>query len=262
MVSELNQGYYLLASNLLDRRKELGVSLTVCPIDTSGESALGLMVNVDPSRSSLQREMTDGAIDASRIADIALAASLLAFVAPLWLMVALAIKVQDGGPIIFAHRRIGHGGATFDCLKFRSMVVDSEARLAELLKRDPRARAEWEADHKLRRDPRVTPLGDLLRRSSIDELPQLLNVLKGEMSLVGPRPIVGSEVARYGRWFNAYCAVKPGLSGLWQVSGRNDVSYRRRVALDRLYARRRSFGLYVYILLKTIPAVLLREGSY
>ncbi|MGR4865406.1 sugar transferase [Caulobacter sp. LARHSG274] len=235
---------------------------TVCPIDTSGESTLSLMVGADDAPATQPRDKTDAAIDASRVADIALASALLVFVMPLLLIVALMIKLQDGGPIIFAHRRVGRGGVAFDCLKFRSMVVDSEARLSELLQRDPRARAEWETDHKLRKDPRVTPLGDLLRRSSIDELPQLLNVLKGEMSLVGPRPIVGAEAVRYGRWFNAYCAVRPGLSGLWQVSGRNDVAYRRRIALDRLYARRRSFGLYIYILLKTVPAVLLREGSY
>ena len=234
----------------------------MCPIDTPSESGLALTINVDLSSPSKRRVQMNDRLDASRVADIVLASAMLAFILPLWLAVALLIKLQDGGPVIFAHRRLGRGGRTFYCLKFRSMVVDSDVRLAQLLQRDPLARAEWEADHKLRRDPRVTPLGNFLRRSSIDELPQLLNVLTGDMSLVGPRPIVGAEVARYGRWFGAYCAVRPGLSGLWQVSGRNDVSYRRRVALDRLYASRRSFGLYLYILAKTVPAVLMREGSY
>jgi exopolysaccharide production protein ExoY len=234
----------------------------MCPIDTPSESGLALTINVDLRTTPKRRVEMDGGLDASRVADIVLASALLAFIFPLWLAVALLIKLQDDGPVIFAHRRLGRGGRTFDCLKFRSMVVDADVRLAQLLQRDPQARAEWEADHKLRKDPRVTPLGDFLRRSSIDELPQLLNVLRGEMSLVGPRPIVGAEVTRYGRWFNAYCAVRPGLSGLWQVSGRNDVSYRRRVALDRLYASRRSFRLYLYILLKTVPAVLTRDGSY
>ena len=234
----------------------------MCPIDTPSESGLALTINVDLSSPSKRRVQMNGRLDASRLADIVLASVLLAFILPLWLAVALLIKLQDGGPVIFAHRRLGRGGRTFDCLKFRSMVVNSDVRLAQLLQRDPLARAEWEADHKLRKDPRVTPLGNFLRRSSIDELPQLLNVLTGDMSLVGPRPIVAAEVARYGRWFGAYCAVRPGLSGLWQVSGRNDVSYRRRVALDRLYTSRRSLGLYLYILVKTVPAVLMREGSY
>jgi lipopolysaccharide/colanic/teichoic acid biosynthesis glycosyltransferase len=142
------------------------------------------------------------------------------------------------------------------------MVVDADARLAALLECDPVARREWERERKLRDDPRITWLGAFLRKSSIDELPQLLNVLRGEMSLIGPRPIVDAEVPRYGRWFRAYCSVRPGISGLWQVSGRNDVSYRRRVALDVMYVRQRSFMLNVWIALRTVPAVLLREGSY
>ena len=142
------------------------------------------------------------------------------------------------------------------------MAIDAEERLAELLARDPIARAEWARDHKLRDDPRATPLGVFLRRSSLDELPQLFNVLQGTMSLVGPRPIVDAEIARYGKRFQHYCAVKPGITGLWQVSGRNDVSYRTRVALDCIYAKSRSPGLYLWIVVVTIPAVLLRKGSY
>ena len=127
---------------------------------------------------------------------------------------------------------------------------------------DPELRREWETTFKLRRDPRITALGAFLRKSSLDELPQLFNILKGEMSVVGPRPIVAAEVARYGRWYRDYCNVRPGLTGLWQVSGRNDVNYRRRVALDVAYARRRSLGLYLKIIIATVPAVLLRNGSY
>ncbi|CAN7142944.1 sugar transferase [Phenylobacterium sp. LjRoot225] len=188
--------------------------------------------------------------------------ALLVFLLPVMLMVALAIYLQDGGPILFAHRRIGWNGRPFYCLKFRSMAVDAEKRLADLLASDPTARAEWELDHKLRRDPRVTPLGAFLRKSSLDELPQLLNVLRGDMSLVGPRPIVEAEVAKYGRRFHHYCAVKPGITGLWQVSGRNDTSYRTRVALDSLYARRRHAGLDAYIIACTVQAVLAKKGSY
>lgn len=186
----------------------------------------------------------------------------LALLIPLIIMVALAIFVQDGGPVIFAHRRLGKNGRPFYCLKFRTMAKDAEARLRDLLERDAEARAEWARDHKLRNDPRVTPLGALLRRSSIDELPQLINVVKGEMSLVGPRPIVDAEIPRYGRRIRSYYAVKPGLTGIWQVSGRNDVCYRTRVAMDCLYARRRSPVLDAVLIARTVPAVLVRRGSY
>lgn len=186
----------------------------------------------------------------------------LVFVLPLLVCVALAIWSQDRGPVLFAHRRIGRDGQSFYCLKFRSMALDAEARLAELLANDPQAHAEWARDHKLRNDPRVTPLGAFLRKSSLDELPQLINVLRGEMNLVGPRPIVDAEIGRYGRRFTHYCAVKPGITGLWQVSGRNDVSYRSRVAMDCLYAKSKSPLLDAWLLVATIPAVLLRRGSY
>ncbi|MDB5468424.1 MAG: rfbP [Phenylobacterium sp.] len=186
----------------------------------------------------------------------------LIFLAPLMIVLAVAVYMQDGGGAVFAHRRIGRGGRHFPCLKFRSMAVDAEQRLADLLERDPVARAEWERDHKLRNDPRVTPLGAFLRKSSLDELPQLFNVLRGEMSLVGPRPIVDAEVAKYGRRFRHYCAVKPGITGLWQVSGRNDTSYRTRVALDCVYASHRNVWLDASVLARTVPAVLGRRGSY
>ncbi|MDE2488367.1 MAG: sugar transferase [Alphaproteobacteria bacterium] len=192
----------------------------------------------------------------------AVAVIALVFLAPVMLAVALAVFMQDGGPVLFAHRRIGRGGRYFHCLKFRSMAVDAERRLADLLAADPAARAEWERDHKLRNDPRVTRLGAFLRKSSLDELPQLFNVLRGEMSLVGPRPIVDAEVQKYGRRFASYCAVKPGITGLWQVSGRNDTTYRTRVALDCVYAKRRNLFLDSFIILCTVPAVLMRRGSY
>jgi exopolysaccharide production protein ExoY len=201
-------------------------------------------------------------IDTVRVLDCVLACMLLLFLAPLLLAVGLAIKLQDGGPILFAHRRIGRDGRTFPCLKFRSMVVDADRRLETLLANDADARAEWALDHKLRRDPRITWLGAFLRKSSLDEFPQLFNVLRGEMSLVGPRPIVQAEAKRYGRRFDAYCQVRPGITGLWQIGGRNDVSYRRRVAYDVLFVRMRSPQLYLTILVRTVPAVLMRSGSY
>lgn len=198
----------------------------------------------------------------SRALDISIALAALIFILPLMLTIAIAVKLSDGGPVLFSHRRIGRDGRVFGCLKFRTMVVDAEARLNALLASDEAARREWALDHKLRNDPRITPFGQFLRRSSLDELPQLLNVLRGQMSIVGPRPIVQGEVARYGRRFASYCAVRPGITGLWQVSGRNDVSYRRRVACDVIYARRRSVSRDVFIILWTVPAVLKGQGSY
>lgn len=200
--------------------------------------------------------------DLGRFLDVTIAVVLLVFFLPLFLAIGLMICAQDGGPAVFKHVRIGQGGRRFGCLKFRSMVVDADERLGRFLAQNPAAMAEWRRDHKLRNDPRITAFGRFLRKSSFDELPQLWNVLCGEMSLVGPRPIVDSERERYGRSFPAYCAVKPGITGLWQVSGRNDVSYQRRVAMDRLYARRRGSILYLQILIMTVPAVLLRRGSY
>lgn len=208
-----------------------------------------------PRRISVDEPLTEGM-------NFLVALLALIFLLPVMIGVALAVFAQDGGPILFAHRRIGRGGRHFYCLKFRTMAVDAEQRLAELLANDPEARVEWEKDHKLRNDPRVTGLGAFLRKSSLDELPQLFNVLRGEMSLVGPRPIVDAEVAKYGRRFRNYCAVKPGITGLWQVSGRNDVSYRTRVALDCVYARERNLLMDGYIILSTVPAVLARKGSY
>ena len=191
-----------------------------------------------------------------------LALALFIFILPLLALIAVLVFCQDDGPVVFAHRRVGRNGRPFYCLKFRSMAADAERRLADLLRDDPDARAEWEADHKLKNDPRITPLGHFLRRSSLDELPQLWNVLRGDMSLVGPRPIVFDEAPKYGRRFRHYCAVKPGITGLWQVSGRNDVSYDVRVALDSLYAQKKGPVLDAWILLATIPAVLCRRGSY
>ncbi|HVZ30595.1 MAG TPA: sugar transferase [Asticcacaulis sp.] len=186
----------------------------------------------------------------------------VAFLFPAFLAIAIAIKLQDGGPVLFKHTRIGLNGREFKCLKFRSMHVKSQEILDHLLATDAEARAEWEADHKLRNDPRITPIGKFLRKTSLDEFPQLINVIMGQMSLVGPRPIIRAEISKYSRSFRHYTSVMPGITGLWQVMGRNDVTYRRRVALDRLFVRRKSFRLYVAILFLTFPAVLNQSGSY
>ena len=198
----------------------------------------------------------------SRVLDIVVSLAALLFISPLLLTLAIMIRLQDGGPALFGQSRIGLGGKMFTCFKLRSMVMDSDARLEALLSSDPVARMEWELDHKLREDPRITRLGGFLRRSSLDELPQLFNVLRGEMSLVGPRPIVPKERVKYGSKFAAYCSVTPGITGLWQVSGRNNVSYRRRVAMDVIYSRSKSLSYDLTIIFKTIPAVLTRRGSY
>lgn len=198
---------------------------------------------------------------AIRALDVIVAGTALVLLAPVLLLVALAIKLLDPGPLLFAHKRVGQGGRMFRCLKFRSMTVDADVRLARLLEADPVARAEWVETQKLRSDPRITPIGRFLRRSCLDELPQFVNVLRGEMSLVGPRPIVAAEAARYGRHFPVYCSLKPGITGLWQVKRQNRTTYRRRVAFDLAYARSRSLALNLGILLLTVPSVLRGQGA-
>ena len=186
---------------------------------------------------------------------------LLLLFAPLMAVIALLVWRRDGAPVLFGHYRIGQHGRPFRCLKFRSMYLDSEAMLRELLERDPAARAEWERDHKLSDDPRITPIGHFLRRTSLDELPQLFNVLRGEMSLVGPRPITLAELPRYGqvRWH--YLSVRPGMTGLWQVSGRNDTTYEERVELDRVFVEKHSLRMRLSILVHTLRVVLLGSGA-
>jgi exopolysaccharide production protein ExoY len=198
----------------------------------------------------------------TRVLDLVAAVLGLIFVLPLLVGLWIAIRVEDGGPAFFSQERLGRHGRRFRCLKFRTMAVDADARLAELLARDPQARLEWSLNQKLQDDPRVTRIGAFLRRSSLDELPQLFNVIRGEMSLVGPRPIVAAELIRYGVHIRHYYAVRPGLTGLWQVSGRNDVSYRRRVVMDVAYVRSHGLMANLEILAKTVPVVLLRRGAY
>jgi exopolysaccharide production protein ExoY len=189
-----------------------------------------------------------------------IALAILIAISPLMVALAWAIR-RDGGLATFVHYRVGTGGRLFQCLKFRTMRPDAERALLELLERDPGLRAQWQRDHKLADDPRVTKLGKWLRRSSLDELPQLFNVLRGEMALVGPRPITVPELRRYGQARWQYLLVVPGMTGLWQVSGRNATGYERRVELDQLYVRTRSAWLDCKILAKTVLVVLTREGA-
>jgi exopolysaccharide production protein ExoY len=191
----------------------------------------------------------------------AIALVLLVLLSPLMGVVAFLIWKRDGAPILFAHYRVGHDGKLFCCMKFRSMLRNSDQVLADLLRNDPAAQAEWARDQKLTNDPRITPVGHFLRKTSLDELPQLFNVLRGEMSLVGPRPITVAELGRYGRVRWHYLSVRPGITGLWQVSGRNNTTYDERVALDRRYVEQRSLRVDFGILIRTVRVVVLREGA-
>ena len=196
-----------------------------------------------------------------RALDIVGSHALLAFLLPVMVLLMIMIVASGNGPPVFAHRRVGRGGQPFDCYKFRSMCRDAESRLEAVLAEDAALRREWMQFHKLANDPRVTRLGRILRQTSLDELPQLFNVLRGDMSLVGPRPVVEDELERYGRFRSSYLSTKPGLTGLWQVTCRSESTYRRRVAIDRVYAKRKSLLLDIRILLATVPAVLSRKGA-
>jgi len=195
-----------------------------------------------------------------RVFDAILSCLLIVAFLPVLLIIAAVVSL-DGGPALFGHRRIGRNGVEFKCLKFRTMVVNGDEILAAHLKENPAAREEWLATRKLRKDPRVTFIGNLLRRSSLDELPQLLNVMRGDMSLVGPRPIVRDEIGYYSDRYCYYISVRPGLTGEWQTSGRSDTSYEARVNFDVHYVQNQSFMRDMRILLRTIPVVLTLRGS-
>jgi exopolysaccharide production protein ExoY len=197
-----------------------------------------------------------------RVVDITLAISGILLLAPLLIICFLATIATSRGPAIFRHRRVGFNGKHFDCYKFRTMVTDAPERLRKLLESDPAAAAEWTANRKLRNDPRVTAIGAILRKSSLDELPQLFNVLKGDMSIVGPRPVTDDELERYSTAIGAYLACRPGITGLWQVSGRSTTTYDKRVACDAFYARNWSMTLDAKILIVTIPSLLASDSAY
>ncbi|HWF07889.1 MAG TPA: undecaprenyl-phosphate galactose phosphotransferase WbaP [Bryobacteraceae bacterium] len=197
-----------------------------------------------------------------RIIDLVLTIAIGVVLAPVLLLVALAIRLDSPGPIIYGQRRIGRGGRDFKAWKFRSMVANADEILRVYLDENPELRAEWDATHKLKDDPRVTKLGRFLRRTSLDEFPQLWNVLTGEMSLVGPRPIVRDEIRHYGMDFETYTYVQSGLTGLWQVSGRSETSYEQRVDFDRFYVQNWSVWLDLCILFRTIGTVLSRAGAF
>lgn len=198
---------------------------------------------------------------AKRAFDLLAALAVLVLLSPALALIALLIRAHDGGPALYRQERIGLGGRTFKCLKFRSMVMDGDAHLAAHLAASPAAAREWALNRKLRSDPRITPIGSFLRKTSLDELPQLFNIVRGEMSLVGPRPVVAAELARYGLARVHYMRSRPGLTGLWQVSGRSHTSYRQRVEFDRTYVNRWNFFWDISIIVRTIPALLFRSGA-
>ena len=197
-----------------------------------------------------------------RMLDVCLSGAALLVFAPLVLVLALLVKLTSKGPVFYFHSRIGRGGMEFKAWKFRSMVSDAASKLEAYLHEHPEYRAEWERDHKLKNDPRVTWVGKLLRKTSLDELPQLWNVFVGEMSLVGPRPIVDAEIEKYGPTFREYLRVTPGITGLWQISGRNNTTYQERLNYDAFYVSHWSPWLDAYILMRTVKTVLLCEGAY
>jgi exopolysaccharide production protein ExoY len=197
-----------------------------------------------------------------RILDVVIALGALITLFPLFGLVACLVKASDGGPIFYRHTRLGHGRRTFPCLKFRTMVPNGDEVLAEYLRQSRAAAEEWAATRKLKSDPRITAVGATLRKLSVDELPQLVNVLRGEMSIVGPRPIVSDEIPMYGDDIRFYFSARPGLTGPWQVNGRSDLPYERRVMLDRVYVENWSLWADLQIVVKTIPALLATRDAY
>jgi len=183
-------------------------------------------------------------------------------ISPILFVLAVIIRLDSRGPIIFSHKRVGKNGKIFPCYKFRTMCVNAQEKLNDYLRENPQLKEEWERDFKLKDDPRVTKVGKFLRKTSLDELPQIFNVLKGEMSLVGPRPIIKDEVVKYGNYINDYYMVRPGITGMWQVSGRSDTTYEERVAMDSWYVRNWSVWIDVVMLFRTFKTVVKGQGAY
>ena len=200
------------------------------------------------------------ALGVKRSFDVTVAVLLIVMMLPMLAVVAVLVAM-DGGPVFFSHRRVGRNGKTFGCLKFRTMIPDAEHTLSQYLALHPEAAEEWKRTQKLEFDPRVTAVGKALRSSSLDELPQLINVLRGEMSLVGPRPVTEPELERYGAQSDYYKAVRPGITGLWQVNGRNELSYEQRISMDIDYVRNWSLLADARILFRTPKVVLSRDGA-
>jgi Undecaprenyl-phosphate galactose phosphotransferase WbaP len=246
-------GEHLGFSNIITISEQFNTrNVGLIPLDFGG--VLGL-----EERHYLLNTLEDRQI---RIFDLFLIISSLPILIPLILLIMIAIKLDSKGNVFYRQTRIGKGERKFDVIKFRTMVENADEVLGKFLDENPKMLDEWNADHKLKDDPRITQVGKLLRKTSLDELPQLWNVVKGEMSLVGPRPIVKEEIKRYENRFKYYVQVPPGITGLWQVSGRNDIKYKYRVSLDEYYVRNRSIWMNLHILVRTVSAVILRQGAY
>ena len=223
---------------------------------TRPDNVVALALAYESAQSQGTRTKEAVASRRKRLCDLGIAAGALLVLFPIMITVSLFVKLIDRGRVFLVHPRIGLRGRPFPCYKFRTMVSDAEEQLKKILASDPLLAAQWHTDRKLRYDPRVTSVGHLLRKTSLDEVPQLLNVLRGEMSCVGPRPVTAEELRRYGEVACDYAKVRPGLTGLWQVCGRSHRSYTERIALDRLYVQAWSLRLDLAILLRTIPTVL------
>ncbi len=230
------------------------------PLETEPAPAESIMVSaLGPAQAIWIRPKPNNAPVgglAKRALDVTVALIMLVVFSPLMVGLALLVFTTSPGPILYHHRRVGYRKRSFGCLKFRTMVVNSDEVLQQHLENNPEARLEWEQTQKLRDDPRVTSVGHVLRKLSLDELPQLINVLRGEMSLVGPRPVLFDELRRYGPSSRHYLRARPGITGLWQVSGRNNTTYKRRVAYDRAYVTNVNTATDIAILVQTLPAAL------
>jgi len=249
---------------LLDHHGKIFSRVFVVP-GLSGLSSVGVEIR-DVSRTlalELRKSLLmAGPRTAKRVLDLVISFAALVLLAPLFAVIAALIKLESRGPALYRQSRIGLRKGQFFVWKFRSMVSNADQALNACLAANPEMRAEWERDHKLKNDPRITRIGRFLRKTSLDELPQLINVLRGEMSLVGPRPIVQGEIEKYGESFGLYTQVIPGLTGLWQVSGRNLTTYRERVELDNYYVRNWSPWLDIYLLARTVKVVVTGYGAY
>jgi len=206
--------------------------------------------NIDLGSNTLKRAM-----------DIIGSLALIVLFSPLLIVIAFLVH-RDGGSSLYSQSRVGYGGKSFKCFKFRSMIMDSQQFLENFLANNPEAQAEWNKDFKLKDDPRITPVGKFLRKTSLDELPQLFNVLKGDMSLVGPRPVVADELTRYGNLTQKYMSARPGMTGLWQVSGRNDTTYRERISLDCYYIENWGAHTDMLLMFKTLTVIFQGRGAY
>ena len=236
------------------------LAATAFPFDASGTPLSGESAVGEPGVTRKVQELIERQPRHSRVlkrtGDIVFSLAMLSLCSPLLVLLVLLVKITSRGPVFYVQQRVGRGYRQFGCIKFRTMRRDADRILSAVLAASPDLQEEFRNDFKLRNDPRITRLGRFLRRSSLDELPQFVNVLRGEMSVVGPRPIVSQELPRYGKRMEEVLAVRPGLTGLWQVSGRNNLSYRKRVQLDLYYARYRSLKMDMRILLRTIRVVL------